>query len=203
MPIPSWVCEQCGIIFVRKKGSKGLPRFCGNACNVLWRKANNITAGCFKKGQVPWNKNMRGMHFSPATEFKPGHVPATILPVGSMTIRTRKRDGNQRAWIKIAEPNIWEPRVRINWEYHNGPIPKGHVVHRKDGDSLNDDIGNLELLSRAEHLELHRPEFDHEKRRRNMSLAHKERRESQYDSYYWEDDDERKEYLETRAAGVL
>lgn len=33
-------------------------------------------------------------------------------------------------------------------------------VHHKDRDKLNDDIDNLELVSKAEHLEEHRPDFD-------------------------------------------
>lgn len=41
------------------------------------------------------------------------------------------------------------------WEHHNGPIPDGFDVHHKDGDTGNNDIANLELLTRAEHVAQH------------------------------------------------
>ena len=42
----------------------------------------------FKKGHIPWNKGMKGIHTSPETEFKKGERPPTWCPVG--TIRKRK-----------------------------------------------------------------------------------------------------------------
>ena len=41
------------------------------------------------------------------------------------------------------------------WEFHNGPIPEGFDVHHKDGNTENNDIGNLEVMSRADHLKEH------------------------------------------------
>jgi hypothetical protein len=41
------------------------------------------------------------------------------------------------------------------WEFHNGPIPEGHHVHHKDGNTLNNDISNLECLSNLEHRRSH------------------------------------------------
>ena len=37
---------------------------------------------------------------------------------------------------------------RIVYEKHHGPIPSGYDVHHRDGDKLNNDISNLELLSK-------------------------------------------------------
>jgi len=41
------------------------------------------------------------------------------------------------------------------YEYYNGLPPKGMHVHHIDGDSLNNDIKNLELKSPANHLKAH------------------------------------------------
>lgn len=41
------------------------------------------------------------------------------------------------------------------WIDVNGPIPKGHEIHHKDGNPLNNEIGNLECLSEAEHDAIH------------------------------------------------
>lgn len=43
----------------------------------------------------------------------------------------------------------------IEWENHFGPVPKGHIIHHKDGNKLNWDIDNLELLSRRDHIYKH------------------------------------------------
>jgi hypothetical protein len=82
------------------------------------------------------------------------------LPIGTVRVRTRhKRGGEKRAWIKVAEPNVWRLRAQVVWEEHHGPIPTGMGVHHKDRDKLNDTINNLELLSKAEHLREHYPEY--------------------------------------------
>jgi hypothetical protein len=86
--------------------------------------------------------------------------------VGSTTIRVRhKRNGDTRAWVKVAEPNVWRERARVVWEEHCGPIPRGMIVHHESRDTLDDSIENLRLISRADHLLEHRPEFE-EKRAR-------------------------------------
>ena len=41
------------------------------------------------------------------------------------------------------------------WAFHNGVIPEKHHVHHRDGDHLNNDIHNLECVSRRQHDKLH------------------------------------------------
>jgi hypothetical protein len=48
--------------------------------------------------------------------------------------------------------------VRLNravWEYHNGPIPDGYVIHHKDQNKVNNSIDNLELMEWGEHSAHH------------------------------------------------
>lgn len=79
------------------------------------------------------------------------------FPVGTVRIRTRhKRDGVQRAYVKIAEPNVWVLRAHHVWEQVNGPIPRGMGIHHADEDKLNDDIDNLGLVTKARHIAHHR-----------------------------------------------
>jgi hypothetical protein len=47
---------------------------------------------------------------------------------------------------------------RLIWEKFNGPIPKGHHVHHKDGNKLNNSIENLQCLSHSAHLSIHMKE---------------------------------------------
>jgi hypothetical protein len=93
-------------------------------------------------------------------QFISGAIPANWQPVGTVVIRTRhKRGGEQRAWVKIAEPNKWRKRAQVVWEAENGPIPPGFSVHHRDENKLNDSPDNLELLSKADHLAIHRIAF--------------------------------------------
>src|SRR5262245_34587130 len=98
---------------------------------------------------------------NPKGQFVEGNDNGKRVPVGTVPIRTRhKRSGERRAWIKVAEPNRWRLRAQVVWEQHFGPIPIGMGIHHKDRNRLNDDISNLELVSKGEHINEHRPEFE-------------------------------------------
>lgn len=44
---------------------------------------------------------------------------------------------------------------RLIWEEHHGPIPDGCIIHHIDGDSLNNDIDNLQMLTVRKHNKIH------------------------------------------------
>lgn len=102
---------------------------------------------------------------------QPGQTPPNKLPVGSVRVRTRhKRAGEVRAFVKVAEPNVWIERARVVWEAAHGPVPSGMVLHHVSRDKLDDRLENLELITRGEHLREHRPEFE-ERRARAAAAA--------------------------------
>ena len=116
----------------------------------------------FKRGAhpAPDTEIKAGQHLSVATEFKPGQDAHNRLPVGSVRIRRETHTGLDRAWVKMAEPNVWRKRAVVVWEAVNGPVPRGSVVHHRDRDSLNDAIANLQVLTRKEHADEHRGELE-------------------------------------------
>ena len=63
------------------------------------------------------------------------------------------KDGRNYAYIKIADCN-WKLMHRVVWEQHNGPIPRGNIVRFKDGNTMNWDINNLEMISQHNNMEL-------------------------------------------------
>lgn len=71
------------------------------------------------------------------------------MPVGTVVIRKKKTDsGVQKArYIKVRNDGLPQKRWMLYgtflWEKVNGKIPKGYIVIHKDGDMLNDDMGNL------------------------------------------------------------
>ena len=170
-----FICEQCGDGFKRcKNGGRAPIRFCSQPCYRLWKKENGVKPG-FSKGHKTWNKGIKGRHFSPETEFKKGIVPKNKCKVGTVRIRTRKRDGQQRAWVKVAEPNTWKLRAVVEWVKAYGPIPKGLIVHHEDRDTLNDSLNNLSLMTRAAHLLEHRHEFEEKRLERLVSPRRRSR----------------------------
>lgn len=57
------------------------------------------------------------------------------------------------------------------WINHHGAIPKDMDIHHKDGNKDNNEIENLEMLNRSEHLKKHWDEgsFDLNKRREQLN----------------------------------
>ena len=121
----------------------------GLACKKL---ARGGVKSRFKKGHTTWNRGRKGTHFSPATEFKKGHIPSKYRPIGSIYIE-REHGGKPYRWIKLSDEGRPQdrrmPYARYVWQQEHGPIPPGMLVIHDDTDSLNDESGNLILVDRA------------------------------------------------------
>jgi len=129
-------------------------------------------AGGFQVGHVPCTAGRRGIHRSPATEFKTGCLRGQAArnwrPLGSITVRNdkplkrqagqrgRARRRRRRKWIKVADAgriqDRWIPLARYVWARARGPIPPRMCVIHLDGDTLNCSLDNLMLVSRRGHL---------------------------------------------------
>lgn len=119
------------------------------ALSGILKRISRHNPGTFAKGQNPWNAGKKGTHFSPATEFKPGNLPKNTLYDGAIRERYHKRSGFSYKYIRVAL-NKWVLLHRYNWEKVHGNIPPRHVLRFKDGNTLNCDVNNLELISMAE-----------------------------------------------------
>jgi hypothetical protein len=71
----------------------------------------------------------------------------------------RDKQGDLRAWVKVADPNRWMLRAQVVWCQAHGPLPPGHIIHHRDRDKLNDTLWNLECLTKSAHLLEHRAEI--------------------------------------------
>lgn len=65
---------------------------------------------------------------------------------------TQRHRGQGKSYRKLNGRH--EHRVRAE-EMLGRPLRKGEVVHHKDGDHLNNDPSNLEVMSQAEHMREH------------------------------------------------
>lgn len=137
-------CPVCGRQFTRKPAELRAVNYCSRSCSA---KAN-MTLSPIPKGE------RRGR----STEFKKGVRSSTWQPVG--TVRHRTHRGVVRAWVKVAEPNVWRLRAVVTWEAAHGPLPSsGYVVHHRNRNALDDRLENLQELTRAQHLSEHRQEI--------------------------------------------
>ncbi len=104
----------------------------------------NGFTGCFEKRKAPWNKGKKGFMGANRTSFKKGNAPQNKLPIGTTRV---SKDGYHE--IKVAEPNKWQLKHRVEWEKHNGKPNKNEVVVFKDGNKDNWHIDNLLLVHRG------------------------------------------------------
>lgn len=114
--------------------------------------------GCFEKGHEPPNKGKScppgtgGRHpNAQRTQFRKGNVAHNFVGAGHERIDSK--DGY--LVIIVDEPNPWNGhktrpvhKHRYLWEQVNGPIPEGHVLKCLDGNKVNCDPSNWELIPR-------------------------------------------------------
>ena len=111
-------------------------------------------ANQFKPGHTPHNK---GKQLSveiyekiAPTMFKRGNKPHNTKPNGTINIRADK-SGRLYQYIKIKDCQ-WELLQRHVWTQANGEIPPGSVVIFLDGNYLNCELNNLQVISRKENM---------------------------------------------------
>jgi len=74
---------------------------------------------------------------------------------------SRERDGRislYRPDHPRAKNGKYVLRSHLVWEVHHGLLPEGFIIHHRNGDYLDDRIENLECITQADHIRLHRPE---------------------------------------------
>lgn len=137
----------------------------GSAAHVLRlrKTAEFMTARSsatqFKKGNVAINKGKKQHEYMSAhaiertksTRFKKGDIPGNCYnEIGKVVVRLDKRRIPYQ-FICLAI-NKWIPLHKHIWEKENGIQPAKHVIIFKDGNTMNAEISNLELITRAENM---------------------------------------------------
>lgn len=109
-----------------------------------WAKGN-------KSGKRFSLENLRGNLFAKgnppnSTSFKVGEKVLDRHPSWRGGVQKNKKDC---IYIAIA-PNVRVRRPRYVWEQANGPLPPGFIIWHKDGNRYNDNLENLEAITRSE-----------------------------------------------------
>lgn len=118
-------------------------------------KLNSGLTGRFEKGHVP----ITPAHFkvwedprAMKNRFKKGHIPHNTKPVGTILKDYDKDKKHVYLKIKVSDSE-WKQLHAYNWEQAYGPYDKSkYCILFKDGNTLNCDISNLELITRQEHV---------------------------------------------------
>ena len=108
----------------------------------------------FKPGHTPHNKGKQmdaEIYEKVApTMFKKGNKPANTKPVGTINVRLDSQNRPYQ-YIKIKDSH-WELLQRYVWTKANGEIPRGSVVIFLDGNYLNCELTNLQVITRRENM---------------------------------------------------
>lgn len=122
--------------------------------NSLCKRMGWMTGrtGHYKTGSTPANKG-KPMPYNPnsaATRFKEGQAPHNTKYIGHERV---SRDGYVEISIDQVNPHTgYERRYVLKhkhlWEQANGPVPDGMCLKCLDGNRLNTDPSNWELISR-------------------------------------------------------
>lgn len=163
-----WLREQYQVLKIGELTAAFNAAFCTDKSKNQIRaflKNHKITcnrSGHFKKGEQPWNTGTKGVMKANRGTFTKGQVPPNLKPLWSERICSK--DGYILMKVPERDPYTGFPtRFKLKhiwvWEQANGPVPEGMMVKFIDGDRLNCELENLELISRAENAILNKMRF--------------------------------------------
>lgn len=118
-----------------------------------------------KKGTPPPNKGKGQSDYMSAeaiirsakTRFHKGHKPHNTKWDGAITIRHSSKARGRRPFVNIRlKQGKWKEYQIYLWEKVNGPVPEGHILRCRDGNTLNCHPSNWEPITRAEHARRNR-----------------------------------------------
>ena len=113
---------------------------------------NKHRKGQFDGSKPVWNKGMKGL-LIPGSEkgfFKKGSLPHNTRHDGATSVRISK-EGLPYRFVRVSQRN-WQHESVLIWQKSNGNVPKNMVVRHKNGNTLDNSLENLELITKAEHM---------------------------------------------------
>lgn len=127
-----------------------------------------MSSGQFTKGQTPWNKGKTGYMGANETSFSRDKILDKYKDIEGKpryngkdglycTVSERKPTKDSRKG-KIYQHRKRIPYARYVLEQNGIEVPKGSVVYHKDGDIYNNELENLEVITRAELIKRNRGE---------------------------------------------
>lgn len=119
-------CGYCGKQFERPRSHVNVNNFCSRRCQNQWQ-----------------------------TQYRVGIRAPRWHPVGSVVFRKASGDC-LRAWVKVYGPNGWILRARHLLVTSGYRLASDDIVHHRNGITTDDRLDNLTILTRQEHICIHR-----------------------------------------------
>jgi len=130
-----------------KKSEEFMQSENSGRANVLREKGKLYR---FEKGHISWNKGkkMKVTGRMAETQFKKGLLPHNTKHDGAKSVR-KDRSGRPYTYVRVSKAK-WRMEHVMIWEQNHGPITNGMVVVFKDGNTMNVQLDNLEMINRGE-----------------------------------------------------
>lgn len=152
------ISELCVIHKAYNIGLRKDPEYIKKYLSELGKELNeNGKAHRFPKGHIPSNKGKKMSEeqyaIASRTFFKKGGLPPNTLHDGCIRIRNLKSGKIKKPFkfIRVSKGK-WEMLQVHNWIKTNGPVPDDMMVTFKNGDTLNCEVDNLELITKEESM---------------------------------------------------
>jgi hypothetical protein len=88
-----------------------------------------------------------------------------------------EKNGRQRQYIYLGGSKVWLHHYLA--DKYIRPLTRGELVHHRDFNELNNNVLNLQILSRSEHVRLHKPVLGYrftKEQRKKLSESHRGQR---------------------------
>lgn len=138
-------CTQCGVQIGRRKIKENNVYLCSPSCQLKYEYANNL-------------RDLKGIHTT--HKIMREKAQEKINKGVKYFNRSMSTDGYWRIYVPLQG---WKKEHIYLIEQKYGKIPEGYEIHHKDGDKLNNNIDNLELLPKKLHKQLHCNERERDK----------------------------------------
>jgi DNA-directed RNA polymerase subunit H (RpoH/RPB5) len=134
-------------LFGLKKSAEFMASEKSGRKNVLMESGKAFR---FPKGHTSWNKGKEFPRIGRMEEgqFKKGNLPHNTKYDGAERLQ-KDKTGKIYKYIRLSKSK-WKMVHVVEWEKANGIVPKGMVIVFKDGNTLNTELSNLEMISRAD-----------------------------------------------------
>lgn len=133
-----------------------------NAANVLLSNINNLS--------LPMQESVKVLLTAMSPEILSEEISITIDTNNSVILNTvdgrtqyfngerfiKRKDGYFRCRKGGRKNQVEYYMHRYVWEYYNGKIPEGYDVHHENFNKEDNRIENLQLLTKEEHIAVHR-----------------------------------------------
>jgi uncharacterized Zn finger protein (UPF0148 family) len=150
----TFVCPTCG------QERTGVRRRCyectgnRNQSNETRERIRQIRLAAPKRTDETRRKLSEAAKHHP-NRFDIGSTTRGLPSPRAKPMGAERADAEGRVFVKVEASGRWRRRAHLVWEAANGSVPRGKLIHHRNADCSDDRLENLQMVTRAEHGEIH------------------------------------------------